>query len=75
MANLMKASEVIIKLEKIISEHGDEEIRVIADPKENPFIKDWQEKITHGDIHKIEVGYRGFLGTQEKIKFIFIFAG
>ena len=71
----MKISELIEKLETLKEEHGDEEVRVIADAKQNEFMKLRQNEITHGDINRIEAGYRRFVNDDELIKFIFIFAG
>lgn len=70
---------MISRLEALKAEHVDEEIRVIADAKPNEFMKLRPNEITHGDIHRIDPGYRGFLDgiapNDEKVKFIFIFAG
>lgn len=80
----MKISEAIARLEQLKEEHGDEELRVVADPCErdrsNPFMKLRQNEITHGDIHKIEAGYRGISKAldpeqRSRSKFIFVFAG
>lgn len=75
----MIISEMIAQLEKLKIEHGDEEIRVIADAKPNSYIKLRPNEITHGNINKIEVGYMSFIPelNPENVrwKFIFIYAG
>jgi hypothetical protein len=80
----MKISELIARLEKLKQEHGDEEVRIIADPnspsRKNPFFKMKEHEISHGNISKIEAGYivlkpEYFPEVQKnKFKIIFIYA-